>query len=65
MQTISFRIDMWNDWSDDDDDEDLERRRWSVDSRRELIMPRTSHLGALDDEGLLTRLGRRMAEFPM
>ena len=22
-------------------------------------------LGALDDEGLLTRLGRRMAEFPM
>jgi len=23
------------------------------------------HLGALDDEGLLTRLGRRMAEFPM
>ncbi|KAK1442934.1 ATP-dependent RNA helicase [Babesia gibsoni] len=23
------------------------------------------HLGALDDEGLLTRLGRKMAEFPM
>lgn len=23
------------------------------------------HLGALDDDGLLTRLGRKMAEFPM
>jgi ATP-dependent RNA helicase DHX8/PRP22 len=23
------------------------------------------HLGALDDEGLMTRLGRKMAEFPM
>ena len=50
MQTISFRIDMWNDWSDDDDDEDLERRRWSVSSRRESRMPRTIHLGALDNE---------------
>lgn len=23
------------------------------------------HLGALDEEGLMTRLGRKMAEFPM
>lgn len=30
------------------------------------LLPNSSYaLGALDDEGLLTRLGRRMAEFPL
>jgi ATP-dependent RNA helicase DHX8/PRP22 len=28
-------------------------------------LSRSYALGALDDEGLLTRLGRRMAEFPL
>ena len=41
---------MWNEYDDDDDGEHLERRRWSVPSRRELTPPRTTRLGTLNDE---------------
>ncbi len=34
-------------------------------SRANVVTPCRYALGALDDEGLLTRLGRRMAEFPL
>ena len=41
---------MWNEYDDDDDGEHLERRRWSVPSRRELTPPRTTRPGTLNDE---------------